>query len=402
MATLRSSVARMLACCVLLGAACGQGDEAPQAEPADTTVTVGAEDVVVVEQSSIETGPRLSGSLEPRLKSMVRAEVGGAVLAVKVERGQQVKSGQLLARIEARTLGDSVASAQAQVRTADHQLQLAKREAERTSALVKGGGLAARDLDTATSAVVAAEARLEEARARLATTKTQFADATIRAPITGVVSERAVNEGDVVAPGTLLFTIIDPSTMRLEAAVRSDELAALEVGAPVRFTVRGYPNQAFEGRIEWISPAADPGTRQIPILVAIPNQDGKLIANLFAEGRVTSESRNALVVPRDAVDDTGTAPTVARVVNNTVERVPVTLGIRDPDAEVVEVTKGLAAGDLVLVRGARDLAAGTPVELATPSATGAPEGEAPAKTEHPVTAPAASGKTIERSSVSGG
>ena len=125
----------------------------------------------------------------------------------------------------------------------------------------------------------------------------------IRAPLTGVVSSREVNRGDVVSPGTALFTVIDPSSMRLEASVPSDDLSALRVGAKVEFTVRGY-DQTFPGTIERIAPQADAATRQVPIYVAIPNVGGRLVAGLYAEGRVVSQSASGLVVPLAAINTT--------------------------------------------------------------------------------------------------
>ena len=85
-----------------------------------------------------------------------------------------------------------------------------------------------------------------------------------------------------------MFRIIDPSSMRLEASVPSEDLSILRVGANVDFTVRGY-DRSFTGRIERIAPQADPTTRQVPIYVAIPNPGGRLVAGLFAEGRVVSQ-----------------------------------------------------------------------------------------------------------------
>ena len=96
-------------------------------------------------------------------------------------------------------------------------------------------------------------------RARLASTQRNLRDAVIHAPIAGIVSDRAVNTGDVVSPGTALFTIIDPSSMRLEASVSSDDLRMLRVGTTVLFEVRGY-DRPFEGTIERIAPSADPAT----------------------------------------------------------------------------------------------------------------------------------------------
>ena len=98
--------------------------------------------------------------------------------------------------------------------------------------------------------------------------------------------------------------------MRLEASVPSDQLSAITIGATVNFQVRGYPGQTFAGRIERISPMADPVTRQVPIFVTIPNTQGRLVAGLFAEGRVVQEVKQALVVPLTAVNERAGAPWV--------------------------------------------------------------------------------------------
>lgn len=335
-------------------------------------VTVGPEDYVVVRRRTIQTGPRISGSLEPKNQASVRAKIGGSVLGVRVERGEEVKVGQVLARIESHTLRDMVASAKAAVKSAEEQLAVARRQQQRTQALVKGGALAASNLDSAKSAVVAAQAGLEAARSHLTSARSTLGDATVRAPIAGVVSVRQVNEGDVVAPGGLLFTIIDPSSMRLEASVPSDSLSVLGIGKSVEFSVRGYPNQTFTGHIRWISPAADPTTRQISILIDIPNAGGKLVAGLFAEGRVSARSRQGLVVPDKAVDRSGIRPMVTRVRDHIVQHVEVTLGLADDVNERVEITAGVKAGDVLLVRGARDLPGGTSVELNEPAAGSRP------------------------------
>jgi membrane fusion protein (multidrug efflux system) len=151
--------------------------------------------------------------------------------------------------------------------------------------------------------------------------------------------------------------------MRLEASVPSDQLGAIAVGATVSFQVRGYPGQTFAGRIERISPMADPVTRQVPIFVTIPNTTGRLVAGLFAEGRVQQQARRALVVPLAAVNERGGAPWVLRVRDGKTERVEVTLGLRDAQTERVEVAGGLNEGDILLVGASQGMTPGTPVRV---------------------------------------
>jgi RND family efflux transporter MFP subunit len=349
-----------------VSAGCAGGDAgAAKAETAPAPVQVGAENVVTVESGSIATGPIISGELRARREATVRAELGGSLLQVNVEEGQAVRRGAIVARIDPATLDDSRRSAESGVRAAEHQLMVARREAERTGQLVSAGALAARDLEVAENNVAAAEAQLADASARLMSAQKLLGDAIVRAPIDGIVADRAVNTGDVVTPGTPLITVIDPSSMRLEASVPSEQLGQLQVGLPVLFTVRGY-EQSFEGRIERISPAADPTTRQVPIFVSVPNTGGRLVAGLYAEGRVMVESATGLVVDADAVNTAAPQPWVLRVRDGRTEHVDVVLGVRDPRTERVQITAGVAAADVLLRGPAQSIAPGTQVIVGAP------------------------------------
>lgn len=354
----------------LLAAGCG-GAEPEREAPVDAapqTVQIGAENVVTVARDEIVLGPVISGELRAASEATVRAELSGPIEQVAVEEGQAVRRGALLARIAARQLNDSRRSAESAVKSAESQLDVARREAARTEELVKAGALAARDVDLARANVIAAEAQVADARARLVSSETQLGDTVINAPIAGIVSRRAVNPGDVVSPGTELFTIIDPSSMRLEASVPSSSVGLLRIGAPVRFTVRGY-QQAFEGRIERINPQADPATRQVPIYVSVPNTGGRLVAGLFAEGRVVTEAATGLVAPANAVNAGGGSPWVLRAKDGKAEKVPVTLGLRDDSTERVLIASGVAEGDVLLRGAAQGITPGTPVRVGPAAAS---------------------------------
>jgi RND family efflux transporter MFP subunit len=343
---------------------CRRDPPAQGAAPAPAAVQVGPENVVVVTVQEISTGPLISGTLMAEKDATVRSEVSGSILEVTAAEGRPVRRGQVLARIEDQAVGDAYKSAQSAVRSAEHALGVAQREAARTESLVRGGALAERDLDTARNAVTAAQAQVEDARSRLAAAAKQLANLIIRSPMDGVVAQRPANAGDVVSPGTELYRIIDPRSMKLGATVPSEYLSTIKIGLPVQFQVRGYPGQTFEGRIERISPAADPVTRQVPIFVTIPNTAGRLVAGLFAEGRVAQQSRRALVVPLSAVNASDPkGPWVLRATDGKAERVPVTLGLRDDQTERVEITAGVKEGDRVLTGAAQAITPGTPLQL---------------------------------------
>jgi RND family efflux transporter MFP subunit len=354
---------------IIMAAAGCQRESAPEASPAPSAVQIGPENVAIVSLQDISTGPLISGTLMAEQEATVRAEASGSILRVNAAEGQTVRRGALLARIEDQALSVMHASALSAVKSAEQALGVAEREAVRTENLVRGGALAERDLDTARNAVTAAQAQLADVRSRLAAAAKQLDHLIVRSPIDGIVADRPANAGDVVSPGTELFRIIDPRSMRLEAAVASESLALVKVGLPVQFEVRGYPGQQFVGKVERISPAADPVTRQVSIFVTIPNTAGRLVAGLFAEGRVAQQSRHGLILPATAVNmDNPKQPWVLRASNGKAERVAVSVGLRDPQTERVELTSGVKEGDRVLVGPAMAISPGTPLELRVPAA----------------------------------
>jgi RND family efflux transporter MFP subunit len=330
--------------------------------PKTTVITLSPDNVATAAAGRLSTGPVVSGQLTPAREASVRAEVGGSIVSLPVDRGNAVKAGAEIARISSRDLDAARASARVAVQSAETALQIAQSEAQRTETLVKGGALATRDLEQATNAVSTAQAQKAAADARLRSVEQQLDDTIVRAPFAGVVSARPASIGDVVSPGTQLLTIIDPSSLRLEAQVPSDQLADVRPGAKVHFTIRGVAGE-FTGTVDRLDPSADPVTRQVSIFVSLPNTTGKLIAGLFAEGRVESATRNGLVIPLSAVDETGPTPVVTRVRDGKAERVPIALGIRQADTEQVEVTSGVAAGDVLIIGSAKNVTSGTAITI---------------------------------------
>ena len=365
----RASRTSTLALAALLALAAGACKKTETSAAATTpeTMLVGPENVTVVRAEQIRTGPAISGSLTPEKSATIRAEMSGSVVQTYAEAGQRVRAGQPLAQLDASVLRDQQISAQGAVTTAQSAYDIAQREVSRATTLENAGAIAQRDLEQARNALVAARGQLATARAQLANINKQLDKASVQAPFDGVVSVRSVNAGDVVTPGTALYTVVDPGSMQLEASVPAEALTSVRVGMPVDFTVNGYPNRHFSGRITRVNPTADPTTRQVKILASIPNAGNTLVGGLYAEGRVSSESHNAPMIPISAVDERGLRPTVVRLRNGKVEKVEVALGIRDQAAETVEITSGLAAGDTVLLGAARGISPGTPVKVSAPS-----------------------------------
>jgi membrane fusion protein (multidrug efflux system) len=342
-ATIRAVGASLIT--ILAVTACGKKDAA--ATPSTpVTVSIGPENMTVVAQSTLNSGPAISGSLVADRTAQIRAEIGGSVVAVLIEPGNRVSKGTPLARIDDSAVREAWLSAKSSVTQATLAADIALREQGRAEKLLAAGAIAENTLEAARRNYLASQAQLEDAKARFASSQ--------------------VNVGDIVSPGNAMFTVVDPSSMRLEGAVPSDQLGAVRLGAPVKFSVTGYPGKDFTGTITNIYPSADPSTRQVRLFVKIPNSGG-LVAGLYATGRVASVTRQGLVAPANAVDQRGIKPFVMRLKNGKVERVEVSLGVRDEGTERVEILGGIAVGDSLLIGAAQGITVGTPVKISAPS-----------------------------------
>ncbi|MFI5235017.1 MAG: efflux RND transporter periplasmic adaptor subunit [Gemmatimonadales bacterium] len=355
---------RIAAAAIVLLVSFGACGKKAAADPAaDDAVTVGPENITLVARDTLRSGPTISGTLAAEQEAAIRAEIGGRVMQVLVDPGQEVARGQLLLKLDDTGIRDSWLSAKSGYTSARTAADQAHRDEERNQRLADAGALAPRDLEAAHRATLAADAALADAQARLSNAQLQLDRTQIRAPFAGVVSERPANAGDVAQVGTMLVTVVDPIGMRLEGQVPVDQLTALHLGTAVSFTVSGLGDRRFTGRIDRINPSVDPATRQVRLRVSIPNAGHALVSGLYAQGRVGTVARVGLAVPASAVDLTGPSPTVRRLQGGRVSVVPVQLGVRDDVVGRVEIIGAVAAGDTLLLGSAQGLVAGTRVRM---------------------------------------
>lgn len=353
----------IMATCAAGAGACRNAADADSVPAEAPAVALQPDNIAVAAERDLSSGPSISGTLTAERQATLRAEVPGAVTQVLVEQGQTVATGQVLARLDDSAIRDALLSARSASRTAEEALVVAKRNAERSERLAQAGALAERDLEQARWSVMNAEAGVADATARLTSATKQLEKTVIRAPFKGVVSERQANAGDVLQVGNPAITLVDPGSLRLEATVPVSALSVLKPGTPVDFEVSGYQDKAFAGRVERINPSVDPATRQVRIYVAIPNVAGRLVAGLFAQGRVATEHRHALAVPISGIDLKASSPAVRRLRGGRVELVAVELGLQDDVLQLVEIKAGLVVGDTVLIGPSAGVAVGTPVRI---------------------------------------
>ena len=351
-----------LAIAVNLGG-CGKSRAESPSTDGPTPSVVGAENLTVVAETTVAFGPQVSGALSAEREARVRAELGGSILQVLAEPGQAVRAGEVLAQIEPQTAREQAMFTEALVRSLENDLRIQQRNLDRDRRLAEAGALSQRQVEQDSLTVSQAEASLAEAKARRAVADRILARSSVRSPFTGIVSARSASVGDVVREGAELFTVVDPSSLRLEAQVPAEALRNLRVGTEVQFTLAGIRDAHLTGKVSRIYPSVDPATGQVRILVTIPNPGQRVVTGLYADGRVVTESRTGLALPLAAIDERGGRAQVARVTDGRLERVNVTIGLTDRVAEVVEVTSGVARGDTVLLGTPRNLPVGTPIRL---------------------------------------
>ena len=289
-----------------------------------------------------------SGPLVAPQTAIVRAKTGGTLLTLNVAEGARVQAGQVIGRIEQAELGSRVAERGAQLESARATLAQAERTHLSNERLAQQQFISLIALDNSRAALDTARAQLNAAQASLETTRVGLRDASILAPISGIVAKRHVLPGEKVSPEQQVLTIVDLARLELAGAVGTHQVSRLATGMAVQVQVEGLP-KPVEGRIARIAPAAEPGTRSIGITIAIDNPKEALRAGQYALASVTlADDTDRLTLPLAALGNTAGQDHVWVIENGLLARRAVTVGRRDERAGRVEVLQGVAAGTQVL------------------------------------------------------
>jgi len=326
---------------------------ASKAETADArpAAVLGPNDVWTVARTDLIAGVPVAGTLEPNVDIKINAPTPEVLDEVRVKEGQAVVRGQVLARLSTAAIGPAAASAAA-------ELRMAEADYHRMQDLYKEGAVAQHDVETA-------EVTLKNAEAADAAAARKLAEATIRAPVSGVIAQRLHDAGDRVKDGDQLFRLVNTRELEFEATVPSQYVGDIKVGAAALLTVTGMDSAGVTAHVARINATADPATRQVKVYVNVPNPRGRMVAGLYASGRlVTREVKGALAIPRAGVrrDDQGKTY-VFVVADGAVARRDVVVGAYDEQQNLVEITSGLAEGDIAIVGPIEGLNPGDRVEV---------------------------------------
>ena len=375
--------------------------------------------VAKAERGSIAAEMVAVGTIWPREKADVAAKISAQIKRMPLLKNKVVRAGEVIAELESRDLQTQRAEALAALNearanerslvtgtipktNAEDQKALndarakvnnARRLYERRRELYAQGGISQKDLEAAQLDLTTAEdelrleeqtvslrgrslnpndralaaAKTAEAQQHLATLDAQLSYATIRSPITGIVTDQFQYEGEFAAAGGKLVTIADTSTVIVKAPFSDTVAAQLKPGDAATVVPTDTSAEEMKGQITLLSRSSDPTNRTVEVWVTLANGAGKLRANGAAQVTVMANSKNdAIIVPASAVTleasnaDEGTVMIVDA--QNVARERKVTVGVRSGDR--IEIREGLQEGDTVVIEGNFALPDGTKIEIA--------------------------------------
>jgi HlyD family secretion protein len=307
----------------------------------------------------------LTGALKPKEQVDVMPKATGRLQAISVYVGDRVRQGQQIAILEDDEIEQQVRRAQAVLSVAraglaqrEAELRNAKAELNRAESLQEGGLISAQDYatrrtnyDVVQAQVELARAEQQQADAELRELSIQLGQTRIYSPLTGEVAIRHVDRGAMVSPTTPIVRVVNLRTMITAASVPERDVGKLRVGNHADIRVDAFGDQEFRGRVARIAPVLDPATRSATIEIEIPNEGGRLKAEMFARVELDlASTREAVLIPREALIYRGTQPGVFIVQGNTPVFKPVEAGLTDGDQ--VEILAGVSPGTVLAGRGA--------------------------------------------------
>lgn len=288
------------------------------------------------------------GTLQANESIVVTAKLQGIVKSIGFHDGQNVEAGTTLVQFDEDEL-----SARLQVELAN--LDGHRKQFERISGLARANATSEARFDEQQAAVRKAEANVAAARARLS-------DYTIKAPFAGRLGTRRISVGALVSPGTKITTLDDLSIVKLDFSVPETFLATVREGLGIEALTSAYASEVFRGRVTSIDTRVDPMTRTIAIRAEVANSDRRLRPGMLMVVDLIKDSRESLMIAEEALVPFENQQFVFVVgSDNTVSRVPVTIGQRQPG--IVEILEGLSLGDLVVTEGNTTLVNGNKVRL---------------------------------------
>lgn len=365
-------------CLILVGlaafVACRGKEPAPQALTEAPVV-----EVVKVERSTVERWTEVPGNVLPQRAIRITPKVPGRIEAIYVKEGDRVKEGQPLVKLDQTDFLIALEKAKSSFQKAKAQLEQARigledrqRDFWRAKALFEQKVISQQEYEKAEVALKASEAQyelakaqLEEASTALRQAETELRESLIRAPFSGVVTQRFVDPGQraYTMPPTEILELVDDTKVKVVLDLPERDLPKIRPGAAVKVFPDALPDKEFSGKVSALYPKVDPMTRTFRAEVVLENPKGELKPGMFVKARVFLGREEALLVPKEAVMRmVGTGKEYCFVIlKGKAEHREVLTGERF--GEKVEVLQGVSEGEEVVVSGQEKLRSGISVRL---------------------------------------
>lgn len=344
---------------VIAMAGCGKNNEANV-----DSISADAADEVSTEQSfakvvNVEVYPAKISSFEdyitlpvvvmPNKEVNLGLTAGGKVTAIHVDKGDRVRKGEMVLETDNVLLKASYDQALA-------NFEFQEAEFARSEKLFSGGTITAAQHD-------GAKLQIATARNSLTMAKKQYEDAVLKAPLSGIVTMRNVEVGDILGPGTPAFRIIDVNTVKVQAGIPEKHIALFKEGNTVAIGFDALPDKIFEGRIDYISPEASTSVRTFLAEILVNNSDRLIRAGIMGDARILRQVyENTVMVPINALIESqrGRIVFVAGSGNKAEERY---VEIGAANDTMIRIITGINPGDRVIVKGQQDLVNGEAINI---------------------------------------
>ncbi|OGB60376.1 MAG: hypothetical protein A2Y94_08230 [Caldithrix sp. RBG_13_44_9] len=334
---------------------------------------------IPVEVSTIKLGEvvqsiKYSGDITAEFEVKVFSKIPDRIEKYFVDEGETVRKGDPIARVVATTIEQGVKQNEAMLISVKAQESNLAIEFERAQRLNQQNALSKQQFEAVKTQYESIQAQVQQAEAALLSMKSQLNDATVTAPISGIIGKRYYEMGDMANPAVPLVMIVKMERVKIEFNATEEDLGKLTVGQVAKVKVKAFPDQIFEGKVYKISPILDPTTRMAEVEVLVDNKNGILKPGMYAEVEViTGIIADVMVVPRYAVIESTTMEKVNQIdqvvknyyvfVVDSNQALQKKLDVRYVNHNWLAVNSGISVGDKLVVAGQNNLRDGAVVTI---------------------------------------
>jgi RND family efflux transporter MFP subunit len=330
-----------------------------------------SKDVLIAQPTLLTHSIAISGSLTAQRSAVVKAKVAAELQSLNVREGDQIKADQIIGKLDSQEFDSKLQQARQQAASSKAQWQIAQQNLDNNQALVQQGFISRNALDTSLANAAATKATYEAALASVDLANKALRDSTVRAPISGQISQRFVQAGERVAVDGRVVEIVDLSSLELQAPLSAQDVTQIRIGDQATLHIDGLTD-TLNGRIARINPSATADTRSVTVYLNITPHPA-LRQGLFAQGEIMLAQREALALPLSAITRESGNDQVLRIAQGKVGKINVKLGAlhgKGPNGQAMqEVIEGVQAGDVIVRNATGTVRDGQAVKLqATTSA----------------------------------